>query len=53
MNSATGSVEDPGPGSGAFLTPGSGIRDLGCIKNQDPASGMNIPDHIYELGNNF
>jgi hypothetical protein len=37
MNSATGSVADPGPGSDAFLTPGS---DLGCIKNQDPASGI-------------
>jgi hypothetical protein len=48
MNSATGSVADPGPGSGAFLTPGSRIRDLGMHKNQDPASRMNIPDHISE-----
>ncbi len=51
MNSAAGSVADPCPGSSAFLTPGSGIRDLGCMKNQDPdpASGMNIPDHISEI----
>ncbi len=50
MNSANGSVADPGPESGAFLTPGSGIRDLRCMKNldPDPASGMNIPDHISE-----
>ncbi len=50
MNSATGSIADPGPGSDAFLTPRSGIRDLGCIKNQDPdpASEMNIPDNISE-----
>ncbi len=31
------SVADPDPGSGAFLTPGSGIRDR---KNPDPRSGM-------------
>jgi hypothetical protein len=29
-----GSVADQDPGSGAFLTPGTGIRDL------------NIPDHL-------
>ncbi len=38
------------PGSGAFLTPGSGMR--GWVKNQNPepgsGSGMNIPDHISE-----
>jgi hypothetical protein len=37
-------------GFGAFLTPGSGIRD--GEKNQDPdpgsGSGMNIPDPISE-----
>jgi hypothetical protein len=40
------SVADPYPGSGAFLTPGSGIRDpgSGMGKNQDPGSGINIPD---------
>jgi hypothetical protein len=41
----TCSVADTDPGSSAFLTPGSGIRD-----NQEPdpgsGSGMNIPDHI-------
>jgi hypothetical protein len=30
------SVKDPNPGSDGFLTPGSGIRDLGWVKNQDP-----------------
>jgi hypothetical protein len=41
------SVADPDPGSGAFFTPRSGIRDG---KNQDPGSGagMNIPVHISE-----
>jgi hypothetical protein len=34
-----GSVADPDPGSGAFLTPGSGIRDPRCVKNQDPIPG--------------
>jgi hypothetical protein len=37
----TGSVADPG--SGAFLTPGSWIRD-----GKKPGSGMNIPDHFSE-----
>jgi hypothetical protein len=27
------------PGSGAFLTPGSGIRDPGWVKSQDPDPG--------------
>jgi hypothetical protein len=41
------SVADPDLGSGAFLTPGSGIREW---KNSDPGSGtgMNIQDHISE-----
>jgi hypothetical protein len=30
------SVADPDPGSGAFLTTGSGIRNPGWVKNQDP-----------------
>jgi hypothetical protein len=44
-NTSLASVADPGPGSGAFLTPGSEMA-----KNQkpDPGSGMNIPDHISE-----
>ncbi len=29
------SVAEPDPGSGAFLTPGSGIRDPGWEKSQD------------------
>jgi hypothetical protein len=33
------SVADPDPGSGAFLTPGSGIRDPGWVKCQDPDPG--------------
>jgi hypothetical protein len=33
------------PGSGAFFTPGSGIRDG---KKSRSGSGMNIPDHISE-----
>jgi hypothetical protein len=45
------SVTDPDPGSGAFLTSGSGMG-----KNQDPdpgsRSGMNNPDHISERKGN-
>ena len=46
------------PGLGAFLTPGSGIRDPGwekvSIGIRDPGSGMNNPDHIFlELRNHF
>jgi hypothetical protein len=40
------SVGDPdtgygirGPGSDAFLTPGSGTRDLGWVKNESPDPG--------------
>jgi hypothetical protein len=32
------SVADPDPGSSAFLNSGSGIRDPGWVKNQDPIS---------------
>jgi hypothetical protein len=39
------SVADPDPGSGAFLTQGSGSA---MNKNPEPGSGMNIPDHISE-----
>jgi hypothetical protein len=48
-NALACSVADPDPRSGAFLTPGSGIRD-GYLKNQDPGSGsgMKNPDHISE-----
>ncbi len=37
------SVADPDPGSGAFLTPGSGMA-----KKSGSGSGMNNPDHISE-----
>jgi hypothetical protein len=37
------SVADPDPGSGFFLTPGSGK-----IKKSGFGSGMNNPDHISE-----
>jgi hypothetical protein len=36
------SVADPG--SGAFMTPGSGIGK----KSESPGSGINNPDHISE-----
>jgi hypothetical protein len=36
-------VADPDPGSGAFLTSGSGMG-----KKSRSGSGMNIPDHIFE-----
>ncbi len=44
------SVADPG--SGAFLSPGSG---MGKSLDPDPGSGMNIPDpiRIRELRNSF
>ncbi len=47
------SVADPYPGSGTFLTPGSGIRDPGWkkvsirIRDEQPGS------YILELKNNF
>jgi hypothetical protein len=45
----TSSVADLDPGSGALLTPGSGIWEPGWVKNEDPdpgsGSGMNNPDH--------
>ncbi len=41
--SQTRNVADPDPGSGAFLTPGSGMG-----KKSRSGSGMNIPDHISE-----
>jgi hypothetical protein len=45
------SVADPDPRLGAFLTPGSGIRDTGTRMGEshhpDPGSGMNNPDHIF------
>jgi hypothetical protein len=39
------SVADPDPGSGAFLTPGSGIRDG---EKFGSGSGMNITDYFSE-----
>jgi hypothetical protein len=38
------SFSDPDPGSGAFLTPGSG---MGRSQHPDPGSGINNPDHIF------
>jgi hypothetical protein len=45
---ALGSVADPDPGSGAFLTSGSRIWDglKFRIRILDPKSGMNNPDYI-------
>jgi hypothetical protein len=40
---AAGSVADPYPGSGAFLTPGSGVG-----KKLGSGSEMNNPDYISE-----
>ncbi len=37
------------PESGAFLTPGSEIRDLGWVKSQDLGSGMNNEYIFYRL----
>jgi hypothetical protein len=42
-NTGLGSVADPDPGSGAFLTPESRT-----VKNLGSGSGMNNPDHISE-----
>jgi hypothetical protein len=55
--SETGSVTSVAdPGSGVFLSSGSGIRclfdpwirDPGWVKNPDPGSGPNNPNHISE-----
>ena len=48
LHIGTGSVADPDPGSGAFLTPGSGIRNRFF-----PVPGSRIPNpgsqtHIFE-----
>jgi hypothetical protein len=42
---------DPGSGSGAFLTPGSGIRDPGSGMDRKTGygSGMNNPNHISDI----
>jgi hypothetical protein len=44
------SAVDPNPGSGAILTPGSGIQDpgFGIGKNLGSGSGMNNPDRISQ-----
>jgi hypothetical protein len=39
-------VADPDPGSGAFLTPGSRIRDPGCVKNQESNPGFGFGINI-------
>jgi hypothetical protein len=36
-------IRDADPGSGAFLTPVSGME-----KHTDPGSGINISDHISD-----
>jgi hypothetical protein len=43
------SVTDPDPGSGAFWTPGSGIRGPRWVKNQDsdPGSGSGMSRIIF------
>ncbi len=49
LTSVQFSFADPDPGSGAFLTPGSGIRVPGWIKKKTGSgSGMNNQDHISE-----
>ncbi len=45
------SVADPDPGSGAFLTPGSGIR-IGFFRISDPGSRIPNP-YFWELRDNF
>ncbi len=45
-NTGIGSVADPYPGLGAFLTPGSG---MGESQHPDPGSGMNNPETIFWL----
>jgi hypothetical protein len=54
------SVADPDLdlGSGAFLTPGSRIRDLGLVESQHPDLGSGIRDELpgsyfLELRNHF
>ncbi len=44
------SAADPDPGSGVFVTPGFRIRDREWkkVQVQDPGSGINIPDLIFE-----
>jgi hypothetical protein len=42
------SLADPDPGSGAFLTPGSGLRDPGWVKSQDQPRS-----YFPELRNHF
>jgi hypothetical protein len=50
------SVADPNPGSGAFLTPGSGIRDQEWVfsgsRISDPGSRIPRP-YFEELFDNF
>jgi hypothetical protein len=43
-------VTDPDPGSGAFLTPGSG---MGKNQDPDPGAGMNFPDYISDSFDKF
>ncbi len=41
-------VENPDPGFGAFLTPGSGMGKENHDPDPESGSGMNNPDHISE-----
>jgi hypothetical protein len=47
------SVADPDPGSGAFLTPGSGIRDPGWVKNRIRIRDDQHGSYFRELRNQF
>ncbi len=48
------SVADPEPGSGAFLTRGSGIRNRFFSGSQISDHGSRIPNtYFLELGDNF
>ncbi len=49
FTSDSGSVADPDPGSGAFLTPGSGIRNMFF---PDPGSRISNP-YFWELSDVF
>ncbi len=52
------SVADSDPGSGDFLTPGSGIRGPGWVKNQESGSTIRIQaeqpgSYFRDFSNNF
>ncbi len=47
------SVADKDPGSGAFLTPGSGFRDPGWVKSQNPDPAEQPGSYFRDLRNHF